>query len=266
MQPHAETSRIAQQNQLIQQEFTKQAQAYASNPNIRDPDWAMRLVQAASPAPNDSGLDLATGPGYVALAFAAAGCQVTGVDLTAAPLAIAEQNRAERGLPNVHFEAADANQLPFADNSFDIVVCRLAMHHFAEPQTVFGQMVRVCRPGGKVVIEDLLASENPTRAEFYNHWERLRDPSHVIALALSQLIGFYAAADLEVESVQSEARTQVVEQWLRNAQTPPDKAAQVRQLLAADRAQNRSGIHIFENDAGQLCFDHRMFTVVGRKG
>ncbi|MCB0095976.1 MAG: methyltransferase domain-containing protein [Caldilineaceae bacterium] len=262
---HADTSRIAQQNKLIQQEFTKQAQAYASNPTVRDADWAMRLVQAASPSPNDRVLEVATGPGYVALAFAAAGCNVIGVDLTAAPLAIAEQNRQERSLTNVRFEAADANQLPFEDSSFDIVVCRLAVHHFAEPQTVFGQMARVCRPGGKVVIEDLLASENLARAEFYNRWEQLRDPSHVAALSLSQLIGFYAAAGFEVESVQSETRTQVVEQWLRNSQTPPDKADEVRQLLAADRAQNRSGIHIFEDDAGQLCFDHRMFTVVGRK-
>ncbi|MEZ4867131.1 MAG: class I SAM-dependent methyltransferase [Caldilineaceae bacterium] len=257
---------IQDQNQLIQQEFTKQAQAYAANPNINDPAWAMRLVQAAQPTAQDRVLEIATGPGYVALAFATVAKEVVGIDLTAAPLAIAESNRQARSLANVRFEAADANQLPFADGAFDIVVCRLAVHHFAAPEQVFREMVRCCRPGGKVVIEDLLASEQPERAAYYNQWERLRDPSHVTALSLTQLVALYTAAGLEIEQVQSEAKTQVVEQWLHNAQTPPHQAAEVRRQITRDLAEGLSSIHIFYNDDGQLCFDHRMFTVVGRKG
>ncbi len=257
---------IEDQNQLIQQEFTKQAEAYAANPNITDPAWAMRLVQAAQPHTQDQVLEIATGPGYVALAFAPVAQEVVGIDLTAAPLAIAEANRQARGLTNVRFEAADANQLPFADGAFDIVVCRLAVHHVAAPERVFQEMVRVCRAGGKVVIEDLLASEQPGRAAYYNGWERLRDPSHVTALSLTQLIALYAAAGLEIEQVQSEPKTQIVEQWLQNAQTPPAQATEVRRLIERDFAEGLSGIHIFYNNAGQLCFDHRMFTVVGRKG
>lgn len=183
-------------NKLIQQEFTKQAHTYAANPSIADPDWAMRLVQAAQPSLQDRVLEVATGPRYVVLAFATITQEVVGVDLTVAPLAIAEQNRQERGATNIRFESADANQLPFDDESFDLAVCRLAMHHFAEPQQVFREMVRVCRPNGKVIIEDLISSEDSKRADYYNRWERLRDPPHVTALSLSQLISFYAEARL----------------------------------------------------------------------
>lgn len=252
-------------NQLIQQEFTKQATAYASNPTIIDSDWALRLVQAAQPAPESRVLEVATGPGYVALAFATVTREVVGVDLTEAPLAIARQNQAERGLSNVSFKSADAKQLPFEDASFDLAVCRLALHHFDLPAQVFAEMVRVCRPGGKVVVEDMIASEQPNRADYYNRWERLRDPSHTNALSASQLLALYREAGLEIENLQSEQRTQEAEQWMRNTETPSDTAQEIRQLIQDDAAQQISGTPIFHNDAGQLCFMHRMVTVVGRK-
>jgi ubiquinone/menaquinone biosynthesis C-methylase UbiE len=252
-------------NQLIQQEFTKQATAYATNPTIMDSDWALRLVQVVQPAPQSCVLEVATGPGYVALAFATVAAEVVGVDLTDAPLIIARQNRDARGLTNVSFESADAKQLPFEDASFDIVTCRLAMHHFDTPERVFSEMVRVCRPGGKVAVEDMIASEQSERSAYYNHWERLRDPSHVMALSVSQLVGYYRAAGLEIEAIQSEQRRQEVEQWMRNTQTPADQAEGIRKLIQDDADQHLSGTPIFRNEAGQLCFMHRMVTVVGLK-
>ncbi len=252
-------------NKLIQQEFTKQATAYAANPTIIDSDWALRLVEAAQPAPESRVLEVATGPGYVALAFAAVAREVVGIDLTDAPLAIARKNREERGVTNVSFESADANQLPFADDSFDMAICRLAFHHFDTPQRVLSEMARVCRPGGKIAVEDLIASEWPDRADYYNQWERLRDPSHTTALSVSQLLAFYTAAGLELEAIQSEHRTQDVAQWMRNSQTPPDTAQAVRKLIQEDADQQISGTPIFHDDEGRLCFIHRMVTVVGRK-
>ncbi len=253
----------ATHNQLIQQEFTKQAQAYANNPTISDPDWALRLVQAAQPTSQDRVLEIATGPGYVAMAFAQAAGEVVGLDLTDAPLAIAEATQQERGLHNLRFEKGDANHLPFDTASFDLTVCRLAFHHFPDPKQILQEMARVCRLGGKVVVEDLIASERPDRAEYYNHWECLRDPSHTTALTLTQLISFFTAAGLEVIHIQMENRTQVAEQWMKNSQTPPEQAEQIRELLRQDEVNTLSGIHIFRDEANQLCFYHRMATLVG---
>src|SRR5712692_6795196 len=110
--------------------------------------------------PQDRVLEVATGPGYVAMGFAAVAREVVGVDLTEAPLAIAEKPRQEQGLPNVRFQLADASRLPFADGEFDVVVCRLAFHHFAEPPRMLGEMVRVCTPQGTVAVEDIVVSEH----------------------------------------------------------------------------------------------------------
>lgn len=260
---------LTTQNKLIQQEFTKQAQAYASNPTISDPDWAQRLlaaVQAVRPALEDARvLEVATGPGYVAMTFARVAREVVGIDLTDAPLAIAEAGRQERGLENVRFQTGDAYILPFDDAVFDVAVCRLAFHHFADAARVLAEMTRVCRSGGVVAVEDLTASDDAEKAAYYNHWEQLRDPSHTMALSIGQLVTMFGEAGLEIEHIQMEKRRQVVEQWMRNSQTPAATAQEIRRLLADDRAQQLSNTHIYDNEEGALCFDHRMITLVGVK-
>jgi ubiquinone/menaquinone biosynthesis C-methylase UbiE len=187
---------------IVRQAFTMQAEAYAAHPLIASQDRAAQLVRLVQPTPHDGVLGVATGPGYVAMAFATCCHEVVGVDLTEAPLAIAEQTRQARGLANVRFEMANANQLPFAEATFDVVVCRFALHHFPEPRRVLGEMVRVCCAAGTVAIEDLVVSEHPERAAFHNHLEHLRDPSHTAALPLSRVLRLFAAAGLEVEQVQ----------------------------------------------------------------
>jgi ubiquinone/menaquinone biosynthesis C-methylase UbiE len=250
---------------VIRREFTRQAEAYAANPSITDRERVARLVEAVGPTSQDRVLEVATGPGYVAMAFAVFAQEVVGVDLTAAPLAIAEKMRQQHGLTNLRFELANANRLPFDDAAFDVVVCRFAFHHFVTPRHVLGEMVRACRPQGKVVVEDLMASEHPQRAAYHNRIETLRDPSHTAGLSLSQLLHMAADAGLEVETVQSHQLLQEAEQWMQNAQTPAEQAQQVRQLLEQDEARDLSGLTPFRNEQGQLCFTQRTAIVVGRK-
>ena len=137
-----------QHNEVVRQEFTRQATAYAANPTIYDPERVARLLRAVQPAAEHRVLEVATGPGYVAMGFAAVAREVVGVDLTAAPLALAEQRRQELGLHNVRFQQADAMHLPFAEGEFDIAVCRLGFHHFDQAPGVLQEMVRVCAPRG----------------------------------------------------------------------------------------------------------------------
>src|SRR5438105_6818223 len=108
----------------IREEFTRQAEAFAALHELHSRERLQRLVNAINPLPNARALEIATGPGHVAMALAERCREVIGVDLTDAPLAIAERNRRERNVANVRFQRADAEQLPFADAEFDIVLCR----------------------------------------------------------------------------------------------------------------------------------------------
>ncbi len=199
------------------------------------------------------------------MGFAAVAREVVGVDLTEAPLAIAEKRRQEQGLPNVRFQLADASRLPFADGEFDVVVCRLAFHHFEHAPRMLGEMVRVCTPQGTVAVEDIVVSEHPGRAAYHNRFENLRDPSHTAAFSLRALLTLFAEAGLEIEHVSTGHLLQVLERWMANAQTPAERATQVRHLIEQDAVEDLSGTRPFRTDDAQWCFTQHTAIVVGRK-
>jgi ubiquinone/menaquinone biosynthesis C-methylase UbiE len=248
----------------VQESFTRQAEVYAVTPTVTDPDRIARLIDAIAPAPQSRVLDVACGPGFLALAFAQRCSESVGVDITYAPLSIAERTREERGLANVHFRRGDAEQLPFANGEFDVAVCRLALHHIEEPGCVLREMARVCRPQGKVAVEDLVSSEHRARADYQNQFERLRDPSHTRTLPASELLGLFTTAGLEIERLYISELVQNLEHWLANSQTPPDRAAQVRVLIERDACEDLSGTRPHFEE-GQWFFHHPTLTIVARR-
>ncbi len=249
---------------LVREEFTRQADDYAAAPMIRDPGHISMLVEMVAPAPDARLLEVATGPGHVALAFAAVCREVVGIDLTEAPLKIAERNKAERAITNARFQLADADRLPFEDGEFDIVVCRFAVHHFDNPTGVIREMARVCRVGGTVAIEDMISSEDRARADYYNEFERLRDSSHTKALPLSEMAQLLGSARCELSRFTSYGMRNPVDGWFKSGHTPPDREAKARAMIERDVAEDLSGARSVRID-GQLYFTHRIAMLVTRK-
>ena len=257
---------MMQHNDVVRESFTTQARAFAANPWVTDEERIRRLVAAARLTGTERVLDIATGPGYIAEAFAAVAREVVGVDLTEAMLAIGKERTKERGVTNVSFRAADAEHLPFESAAFDVVVCRLALHHLLKPLDVLREMARVCREGGKVVVEDIYASEHPERAAYQDRWEMLRDPSHVRVLALSELLQLFRDVGLETDSVATaDVLTPEVERWLATTKVSPERAAEVRRLLDEDRRHDLSGTRPFQDVTGRLYFHARTAILTGRK-
>src|SRR5437879_12085167 len=95
---------MTQHNDVVRESFTTQAKAFASNPWVTNEERIRRLVASARLQGNERVLDIATGPGYIAEAFARAAREVIGVDLTAAMLAIGEERTKQNGLSNVRSE------------------------------------------------------------------------------------------------------------------------------------------------------------------
>ena len=258
---------MTQHNDVIRESFTTQAKAFAANPWVTDEERIRRLVAAARLNGSERVLDIATGPGYIAEAFAGAAREVVGVDLTEAMLAIARERTAARGVPNVSFRVADAQNLTFDNEAFDVVVCRLALHHLLKPLNVVREMARVCRRGGTVLVEDIFASEHPERAAYQDKWEILRDPSHVRTLSLSELLHIFRDAGLETDAVSTaDDLTPEVERWLATTKAPAERADEVRRLLNEDRVLDLSGTRPFQDATGRLYFHARTAILTGRKG
>jgi ubiquinone/menaquinone biosynthesis C-methylase UbiE len=257
---------VAQHNDVVRESFTTQAVAFAANPWVSDEERINRLVAAARLTGNERVLDIATGPGYIAEAFAGAAREVIGIDLTEAMLSIATERTRQRGISNVLFRSADAQNVPFENGEFDVVVCRLALHHVTQPLQVVREMARVTRIGGTVLVEDIYASEHPDRAAYQDRWEILRDPSHVHTLPLSELLQIFREAGLETDSVTTtEDLTPEIERWMATTKVSPERAAEIRRLLENDRLHDLSGTRPYQDATGKLFFHARTAILAGRK-
>jgi ubiquinone/menaquinone biosynthesis C-methylase UbiE len=175
---------------LAQQRFGRAASDYATSEVHAKGASLQRLVELTEPKPHWRVLDVATGAGHTALAFAPQVAKVTATDITEEMLGQTRKLAADRGLANVKALIANAEDLPFPDASFDLVVCRLAAHHFRKISNFVSEALRVLMPGGTIGIVDNVAPDAaivPGRAadelrhcaSLFNAFKNLSDPSHV---------------------------------------------------------------------------------------
>jgi SAM-dependent methyltransferase len=123
-------------------------------------------------------------------------------------------------------------------------VTRFSMHHFLDPLRVLREMVRVCAPGGRVVVVDMYASENVAKAAEWNRAEKLRDPSHVRCLTLTELKALFGKADLpEPRSSFYELRDEV-RNLLRRSFPNPGDDVKIIEMFAASAEDDRLGIPV----------------------
>jgi ubiquinone/menaquinone biosynthesis C-methylase UbiE len=186
---------------LVQETFGAAAQGYVSSAIHAKGGDLERLVELARPRGDERLLDVATGGGHTALAFAPHVREVVASDLTPRMLAAAERFISEQGVTNVAFRQADAEALPFADADFDIVTSRIAPHHFPKPRHFVQEVARVLRPGGLFLLDDNMAPEDLELDAFMNRFEQWRDPSHVRACTIGEWRSWMLEAGLRVEHV-----------------------------------------------------------------
>jgi len=181
---------------LVKEKFGGAAADYAvSAVHATGPSLA-RVVELVAPQSHWRALDVATGGGHTAAAFAPHVSQVVASDITTEMLQEALKVAANKGLTNFETKHADAGLLPFPDASFELVTCRLAAHHFPDVAAFVSEVRRVLSPGGTFALVDNIspdakilpdASDADLRdlAIIYNAFEKLRDPSHGHCLTLS---------------------------------------------------------------------------------
>lgn len=221
--------------QRVQEQFGATAQSYVTSPGHAHGDDLARMLELASPRGPEHMLDIATGGGHTALAFAPHVQSVVASDLTPAMLAAAEAFIRGRGAANVRFERADAEALPFADASFDLVTTRIAPHHFPNPARYVAEVARVLRPGGRFVLNDNMAPEDDELSAFIDCAEQWRDPSHVCNYRPSAWRGWIEAAGMRVEHVEPlQAKRYDFADWAARMRMPaPEQAALEQWLIAA---------------------------------
>ncbi len=135
--------------------------------------WRERAADRAEVSPGDAALDLCCGTGDLALALrerVGPSGRVVGADFSERMLALAQDKALERGMPDVTFEWADALELPYSDASFDAVTVGFGARNLADLERGVGEMVRVTKPGGHVVILEITQPRRPPLSYFFSLW------------------------------------------------------------------------------------------------
>ena len=189
--------------------WSERAAAYRDSPTHAAGDDLELVVAWCAPAEGVTVLDVATGGGHVARRLREEGASV--VTLDPAPGMGADV-------------IAPAEHLPFADESFDAVACRIAAHHFADVIAALKEMARVSR--GRVVVCD-----NTFTSEAAEQADRLRDPSHVRNYSAAEWNSFFELAGLRVEDERHFQRATDLDAWLARVDCVGEPAARVRELL-----------------------------------
>jgi SAM-dependent methyltransferase len=234
----------ANHQELILDQFTRQATVFSTAPSITDEEALGMITTAARPAPADRLLDVACGPGLVVCAFAPHVREAIGIDMTPAMLERAGKLAADKGVANVAWHRGDVYALPYDDGSFTIVTTRFSCHHFHHPAAVLREMVRVCAPGGRIVVVDDYASEDPAKGAEFNRLEKLRDPSHSRALSLTELKGLFGAVGLpDPDATFYELRGDVPGLLARSFPNPGDDL-EIIEMFKASAADDRLGVPV----------------------
>ncbi|HWN97443.1 MAG TPA: class I SAM-dependent methyltransferase [Methylomirabilota bacterium] len=249
-----------------QEQFAKQSDRYGKGHILENvEDVRAALVNIALPQ-RASVLDVATGGGHTGLLFAHLGHDVTLSDLTQAMLDRATAAAHERGL-TVRTRLHSAEQFPYDAESFDLVTCRVAAHHFSSPESFVRETARVLRPQGGFLLIDGTVEDDQIEAEEWSHQvEKLRDASHHRFVTPRTWRNHCEAAGLHVVHCGLTPFKQPDLNWyFETAATPPENRAKVLELVRTAPESARKLFRLGEEN-GKIVWWWQRLTLVARQG
>jgi ubiquinone/menaquinone biosynthesis C-methylase UbiE len=249
---------VKERDTIVQEAFARQAAAYARSALQTSPERLRRLLDFLDPRAGDAVLDVACGPGIVTGALVERGLLAVGVDLTA------EMIRQASGTGAGLYARANAARLPFRDGVFDAALCRNSFHHVTDAGIVLGEMVRVTRTRGLVVVEDMIAPTDPAQRDYQATIERLRDVSHSRSLTRDEFRSLAGAAGLTGFDEVPIAMVIDFEEWIDRAYPTPGNRERARAMMEACVAEDLCGLRVWRED-GRLKFERRSLLWKARR-
>jgi demethylmenaquinone methyltransferase/2-methoxy-6-polyprenyl-1,4-benzoquinol methylase len=172
--------------------------------------WRVATTRAVAPRPGQRILDLAAGTGASSVSLARSGAEVVAADFS--PGMIAEGRRRHRGIPNLTFIEADATALPFEDGEFDAVTMSFGLRNVNEPAKALGELLRVTKPGGRLVVCEFSHPPSPAFNGLYHFYNDRILP--VVAKTVSSNAEAY---DYLNESIKDWPDQRTLSAWIREA-------------------------------------------------
>jgi ubiquinone/menaquinone biosynthesis C-methylase UbiE len=224
-------------------QFDSRAHAYLTSAvHAAGPDLEEAVQQVRHLPGRISMLDVGCGAGHLSFALAPFYESAVATDLAPSMLATVRTAALQRGLSQISVRSASAEALPFDAGSFDLVCSRYSAHHWHDLRLALREMRRVVKPGGTLLLIDLLGDESPVVDTHLQAIELLRDPSHVRDYSPSQWRGLVEEAGFALQQEVCWPTRMEFSSWVERMGTPPASVAAIRNLLANASSEVRAGL------------------------
>jgi len=233
-----------------------------------------RLVDIIMPKPSWQVLDVATGAGHTGIALARRVISVTAIDLTPSMLVTAREQAHTLELGNINYCQAAAEELPFKDGSFDLLICRIAAHHFSNISSFMNSAARSLSAGGCLVVVDnvipgVFSDKNRYKdpekvGQFINAFERLRDPSHQRCLSVDEWTERYYSAGFRVTHIETIKTELIFGTWVTRSGVNSADVIRLRTMLIQAPAESKAVLDP-QLIGGELSFKLTEAIIVGKR-
>lgn len=261
---------------LVRAKFGAAAADYATSDVHARGESLARIVELAAPQQNWRALDVATGAGHMAAAFAPHVACIVASDITVEMLDEAAKLARTRGLANMTTATAEAGALPFDDEAFDLVCCRLAAHHFPSLEDFVAEVRRVLKPGGRFALVDNVAPDEARLPDTsddeiedaildYNAFEKLRDPSHGFAPPPEVWIDLTETAGFGVVAREQLGKEIDFASWVARMRCTPEVVGELERILTVGPPALRKFLEPRRDGEAELHFTLQELLLVADK-
>ncbi|HHV63986.1 MAG TPA: methyltransferase domain-containing protein [Peptococcaceae bacterium] len=250
---------------LIKESFAKQADNFESSAmSFSKEEYLAYTLKKMELCAKDIVLEVASGTCANGRAIAPNVDKVVCLDLTPEMLEVGRKKAEEQKLSNMLFVLGNAYEIPFLNNYFDVVFSRLAFHHFTDTKKAFAEMERVLKPGGKLVIIDMIATDELLRKQ-RDYYETLRDLSHVMNLSRQEITALYENVGMNIILQEVTDIEVSLNSWMELTKTPEDIRKQIQEAMECElNGGSQTGFYPYKK-SGDIKFLQKWMITIGKK-
>jgi len=249
----------------VQNQFGSHAENYLYSSIHKLGKDLKKMLEITNFTQQDSLIDIATGAGHTANAYAPYVKEVTALDLTEQMLKVAKDFIESNGYENVRFVQGDAENLPFPNESFNIITCRIAPHHFPNIKAFISEVYRVLIPGGQFILNDNVAPERDEFDQFYNTVEKTRDHSHFRAWKKTEWMIMLEEQGFHIYECHRFEKVFHFENWCKRMSLSENEMNNLSDYMKNSDDQIKHKFKILENEHGIQSFSGEAIVLKAKK-